>query len=289
MLTARWEAGRGWDAPTITPLARISLDPTSKVLHYAQTIFEGMKAFRGVDDRVRLFRPDLNMQRMNRSASRAHLPAFAPDQLLECIRRLVLVDEAWIPYSTSSSLYIRPAIIGTEGALGLAPSREALLFVVMTPVASYYSTGAPRPVSLLCNPDYVRAFPGGAGDTKLGSNYAPTFVVQGAAAREGCDQVLWVQGEDRALAEVGAMNIFLVLRGPGGRKTLVTPALDGTVLPGVTRRSVIDMLRASAQVDAVEERKITLDEVLAAQKEERLLEMFGTGTAVTVSPVGMLR
>lgn len=202
--------------------------------------------------------------------------------------RLVELDQSWVPGTNSSSLYIRPTLIGTEGSLGLSPSSEALLFVVLCPVSSYYSTTA-RPVSLLCDPHYTRAFPGGAGNTKLGANYAPTLMVQNAATKEGCDQVLWVQGPEQELAEVGAMNIFVVLRGKHGQMELVTPPLNGTVLPGVTRRSVLEMMRENVEVHCVEERKITLEEVLAAQRDGRLVEVFATGTAAVVNQVGMLR
>ena len=193
-----------------------------------------------------------------------------------------------MPASSSSSLYIRPTLIGTQGSLGLAPSTQALLFVVLCPVGSYYSQAA-RPVSLLCDPRFSRAVPGGAGDSKLGSNYAPTLMVQEGAAREGCDQVLWVQGPDQELAEVGAMNIFVVLRGEQGEQELVTPPLDGTVLPGMTRQSVLEMMREGGHVARVEERTICLAELLAAQMEGRLVEVFATGTAAVVNQIGRIR
>lgn len=290
MLTVRWESGRGWGTPTIQPFGTIAMHPASKVLHYAQEIFEGMKAYRGTDGKIRLFRPTLNMARMNMSARRAHLPSFPSSELLECIRQLILLDQSWVPASPSSSLYIRPAMMGTEGTLGLGPSSQALLMVLLSPVSSYFTPGQKaRPVSLLADPRHVRAFPGGCGYAKMGSNYAPTLSIQQAAQEEGCDQVLWLQGEHLDITEVGAMNIFLLLRQGPSSLTLVTPSLDaGTVLPGIIRRSVLELAAAVPGL-TVEERSITLPEVLEAQSSGRLLEMFGTGTAATVTSVASLR
>ena len=193
MLTIDWTAEGGWQAPKIEPFANFSVHPGAKVLictssplvyrlfpqvlHYAQELFEGMKAYRGVDGKIRLFRPMHNMARMNLTASRACLPAFDGQELVECIRRLVVVDQEWVPHDTSSSLYIRPTMIGTEPTLGVAPAGEARLFVLLCPVGPYYSTGF-KPVNLLADPQYVRAWPGGCGFTKMGSNYAPTLWTQ---------------------------------------------------------------------------------------------------------------
>ena len=192
MLTIDWTAERGWEAPKIEPFANFSVHPGAKVpihqcfkiylvfhqvLHYAQELFEGMKAYRGVDGKIRLFRPMHNMARMNLTASRACLPAFDGHELVECIRKLVVVDQEWVPHDTSSSLYIRPTMIGTEPTLGVAPAGEARLFVLLCPVGPYYSTGF-KPVNLLADPQYVRAWPGGCGYTKMGSNYAPTLWTQ---------------------------------------------------------------------------------------------------------------
>lgn len=288
MLTISWREGRGWGQPRIGQHANLSLSPASKVLHYAQELYEGMKAYRGVDDKLRLFRPDLNMKRMNQTANRSCLPNFDPDQLLECIRKLILLDKDWVPKSPNSSLYIRPTMIGTEPTLGLGPANQATLFVILSPVGSYF--GARHSVSLLCDPRYVRATPGGCGHTKMGSNYAPTLWVQKEAEKAGCQQVLWVFGGDQEITEVGAMNIFILLRSPvTGRVELVTPPLDsGTVLPGVTRQSVLDLAAEIEGIDVVQ-RKITLPEVLTASREQRLMEVFGSGTAAIVSPVGGLK
>merc|ERR1711874_439161 len=208
-------------------------------------LFEGMKAYRGVDGKI---------------------------------RRLVVVDQEWVPHDTSSSLYIRPTMIGTEPTLGVAPAGEARLFVLLCPVGPYYATGF-KPVNLLCDPSYVRAWPGGCGFTKMGSNYAPTLWTQKIAEQHGCQQCLWLFGDDHEITEVGAMNLFILLRRGDGSKELVTPPLDkGTILPGVTRRSIIELCSTWPDL-AVTERKITMSEVMTALAEGRLLEMFGSGTA----------
>jgi len=287
MLTIDWNKENGWAPPEIRPFENFSMHPGAKVLHYAQELFEGMKAYRGVDGKIRLFRPMHNMARMNLTASRACLPAFDGYQLLECIRKLVVIDSAWVPHDTSSSLYIRPTMIGTEASLGVAPADDARLFVLLCPVGPYYATGF-KPVKLLCDPSYVRAWPGGCGFTKMGSNYAPTLWTQKIAESHGCQQCLWLFGEDHEITEVGAMNLFILLRRSNGSKELVTPPLNkGTILPGVTRRSIIEMCSTWPDL-TVSERKITMSEVMSALSEGRLLEMFGSGTAAVVSPVGGL-
>jgi len=288
MLTVSWNATKGWGRPKIRPFQNLTLHPASKVFHYAQELYEGMKAYRGVDGRVRLFRPMLNMDRMNMTAERSCLPGFDSIQLLECIRKLLLMDLDWVPSSRSSSLYIRPTMIGTEGTLGLGPSEEATLFVILSPVGSYFSAHGIKPVNLLCDPRFVRATPGGCGYTKMGSNYAPTLWVQKAAGEEGCDQVLWVFGEQEELTEVGAMNIFILMKTDAGCELVTPPLSSGTVLPGVTRRSIIELAMNKPGL-TVSERTVTLPEILNAKSEGRLLEMFGSGTAAIVSPVGGLK
>merc|ERR1711936_416854 len=184
MLTIDWNKENGWAPPEIRPFENFSMHPGAKVLHYAQELFEGMKAYRGVDGKIRLFRPMHNMARMNLTADRACLPAFDGYQLLECIRKLVVIDSDWVPHDTSSSLYIRPTMVGLEPTLGVAPADEARLFVLLCPVGPYYATGF-KPVNLLCDPRYVRAWPGGCGFTKMGSNYAPTLWTQKIAEQHG--------------------------------------------------------------------------------------------------------
>jgi len=287
MLSIEWDVNSGWHAPKIEPFKNFSMHPGAKVLHYAQELFEGMKAYRGVDGKIRMFRPMHNMARMNLTATRACLPNFDGMELLQCIRELVMMDSEWVPHDSSSSLYIRPTMIGTEATLGVSPATEAKLFVILCPVGPYYSTGF-KPVNLLCDPGYVRAWPGGSGFTKMGSNYAPTLWTQKIAESNGCHQCLWLFGEDHEITEVGAMNLFIFLTNEAGEKELVTsPLSSGVILPGVTRRSIIELCSEWEGIK-VSERKITMGEVMKARAEGRLLEMFGSGTAAVVSPVGGL-
>lgn len=287
MLTIDWNHKEGWKNPEIKPFENFSIHPAAKVLHYAQELFEGMKAYRGVDGRIRMFRPMHNMARMNLTASRACLPTFDGHELLECIRQLVVMDQDWVPHCMSSSLYIRPTMIGVEPTLGVAPAGEAKLYALLCPVGPYYSTGF-KPVNLLADPTYVRAWPGGCGYTKMGSNYAPTLWTQKIAEQHGCHQCLWLFGPDHEITEVGAMNLFILLQDKNGNKELVTPPLSsGTILPGVTRRSVIELASTWPQL-TVSERRITMGEVMEARDQGNLLEMFGSGTAAVVSPVGGL-
>ncbi|XP_074793889.1 uncharacterized protein LOC141976680 isoform X2 [Natator depressus] len=243
MLTVEWDRDRGWGQPHIKPFQNLSLHPASSALHYAVELFEGMKAFRGQDQRVRLFRPLMNMERMCRSAARASLPPFDQLQLLDCIRRLVALDQDWVPHSDSASLYIRPTFIGTEPSLGVSRPSHALLFVILSPVGAYFATGPMGAVGLLAEPRYVRAWLGGVGDCKMGGNYAPTILVQDEAVRAGCQQALWLYGDDHQITEVGTMNIFLFWTDPQGDLELVTPPLNGIILPGVTRQSLLDLGR----------------------------------------------
>lgn len=287
MLSIDWDSGNGWGVPKIEPFQNFSMHPGAKVLHYAQELFEGMKAYRGVDGKIRMFRPMHNMARMNLSASRSCLPNFDGLHVLNCIRELVRIDAEWVPHDSSSSLYIRPTMIGTEPTLGVSPANEAKLFVILCPVGPYYSTGF-KPVNLLCDPSYVRAFPGGCGFTKMGSNYAPTLWTQKVAEASGCHQCLWLFGEEHEITEVGAMNIFVCLKKKSGGLELVTPPISSEIiLPGVTRRSIVEMVSGWEGI-TVSERRITMKEVMTEQENGNLVEMFGSGTAAVVSPVGGL-
>ncbi|XP_053824347.1 branched-chain-amino-acid aminotransferase, mitochondrial isoform X1 [Vidua chalybeata] len=242
MLTVEWSRAGGWGRPQIRPFQELRLHPASSALHYAVELFEGLKAFRGDDDKIRLFRPELNMERMQRSARRVCLPEFDGRELLECIRALVRLEGRWVPRDPRSSLYIRPALIGTEPALGVAPPGRALLFVLLCPVGPYFPSGF-GPVRLLADPRHARAWPGGAGHCKLGGNYGPCLELQEAARARGCHQVLWLHGPERHLTEVGTMNLFVFWERPDGGLELVTPPLDGLILPGVTRQSLLELAR----------------------------------------------
>ncbi|PPQ62809.1 hypothetical protein CVT24_000503 [Panaeolus cyanescens] len=296
MLTIPWAQESGWGVPKIQPYGPLALDPSCTVLHYAQTIFEGMKAYRHDDGRVTLFRPDMNMKRMNTSAKRIALPTFDGTALLELIKQLIRTDKHWIPTAPGHSLYVRPTLIGTQKAIGVGPPNEALLFVILSPVGPYYPDGF-KPVSLFGTTEYVRAAPGGTGAYKLGVNYAPGILPQKEAAKQGYAQNLWLHGPEHYLTEVGTMNMFVVFRKENGGLELVTPPLDGMILPGVTRDSVLTLAREHAQGKialpglptglelTVTERPVKMSEVRDAAKEGRLVELFGSGTAAVISPV----
>ncbi|KAK7791919.1 hypothetical protein R5R35_005432 [Gryllus longicercus] len=276
----------GWQKPQITPMENIALHPGAKVLHYAVELFEGMKAYRGTDGKIRIFRPDLNMDRMNRSAIRLGLPTFNGTELIKCMCRLVSIDREWVPHSEASSLYIRPTLIGIDPSLGVAACDSAMLYVILCPVGSYFDTKS-KAISLLADPQYTRAWPGGCGDKKLGSNYGPTIAVQQEASQQGLQQVLWLYGEDHLLTEVGTMNIFMFYINDRGEQELVTPPLDGLILPGITRQSILEISKEWNDFKICE-RHITMKEVIELTSENRVLEMFGAGTACVVSPVGSI-
>ncbi|XP_069679436.1 branched-chain-amino-acid aminotransferase, cytosolic isoform X1 [Periplaneta americana] len=277
----------GWQRPEIVPFENIVLHPAAKVLHYATELFEGMKAYRGVDGKIRIFRPDMNMERMNRSALRAGLPTFDGEQLIKCLCRLISIDQEWVPHSESSSLYIRPTLIGIDPSLGVAACGSAMLYTILCPVGSYFSGTGENPVSLLADPRFIRAWPGGCGDKKMGSNYAPTIQVQQEAQGRGLQQVLWLYGEENLITEVGTMNIFMVFINDRGEKELVTPPLDGLILPGITRASILHLSREWNEFP-VSERRISMAEVINLLGQNRLLELFGAGTACVVSPVASI-
>ncbi|XP_074050345.1 branched-chain-amino-acid aminotransferase, cytosolic isoform X2 [Macrotis lagotis] len=268
MLIVEWSLKFGWEKPQIKPLENLSLHPGSSALHYAVELFEGMKAYRGVDEKIRLFRPDLNMDRMLRSATRITLPGFDKKELLKCIQELVKLDKEWVPYSTSASLYVRPTLIGTEPSLGVKKPTKALLFVILSPVGPYFSSGSFNPVSLWANPN----------------NYGASIFAQNEALHHGCQQVLWLYGEDHQITEVGTMNLFLYWINEDGEDELATPPLDGIILPGVTRQSILDLAHKWDELK-VTERYLTMNDLIVALKENRVKEMFGCGTACVVCPV----
>lgn len=287
MLTIYWSEKEGWEAPQIKPFQNLSIHPATSALHYSVQLFEGMKAFRGADNHIRLFRPMLNMERMYRSAERSSLPLFDKNELVQCIKKLIEVDQEWVPYSAAASLYIRPTFIGMEPSLGVSRSGHALLFVIVGPVGPYFATGTFNPVSLLADPRYVRACRGGVGAYKMGGNYGPTIAIQAEALKQGCQQVLWLYGEDEEITEVGTMNLFIYWTTEKGERELITPPLDGIILPGVTRQSLLDLAREWGEFK-VTERKVGMKEFMEALKGGRVREVFGAGTACVVCPVGSL-
>ncbi|CAI9731897.1 branched-chain-amino-acid aminotransferase, cytosolic-like [Octopus vulgaris] len=283
MLEIEWSTEGGWGKPQITPFHNLLIHPAAKALHYAVELFEGMKAYRGPDNRIRLFRPMENMNRMNNSAQRVSLPTFDGRELVECIKKLVSLDADWVPATPGDTLYIRPTLVGTEPTLGVSPPNRALLFVIASPVGPYFPTGI-KPVTLMADPRYVRSWPGGPGEYKMGSNYAPTLLPQVEALQKSCQQVLWLFGEDHQLTEVGTMNLFIYWINEDGEKELITPPLNGLILPGVTRRSLLELARDWNEFK-VSEKEINMKEFLTALNEKRIVEVFGAGTACVVCPV----
>jgi branched-chain amino acid aminotransferase len=274
--------GKGWHDARIVPYQNLSLSPASMVFHYGQEMFEGLKAYKGEDGKVYLFRPEMNAKRANQSNDRLCIPNIPEEDFVEAVRAVVDVDRDWIPTEPGTSLYIRPFVIATDDFLGVAPSKTYLFMVILSPSGAYYASGL-APVGIWIEDEYVRAVKGGMGFAKTGGNYAASLIAQVKAHDDGYSQVLWLDGVERKyIEEVGAMNIFFKIAGK-----IVTPALNGSILPGVTRNSVLTLCRAWGY--EVEERRVSVDELVAAAKDGTLEEVFGTGTAAVVSPVGKLR
>ncbi|EEA27905.1 branched-chain-amino-acid transaminase bat2 [Talaromyces marneffei ATCC 18224] len=287
MLSIEWTATDGWLTPRIVPYQNLSLDPATCVFHYAFECFEGMKAYKDKDGKIRLFRPDKNMERLNKSSSRIALPTINADSLTQLIAEFAKLESRFIPNEKGYSLYLRPTMIGTQKTIGVGPPGSALLFVIASPVGPYYPTGF-KAVSLEATDYAVRAWPGGVGDKKLGANYAPCIVPQQEAASRGFQQNLWLFGEEEYVTEVGTMNLFMAIKNKEtGQKELLTAPLDGTILEGVTRDSVLGLARERLVPEGwvVTERKVRMSELAEASAEGRLLEVFGSGTAAIVSPV----
>lgn len=288
MLSIEWTASQGWLAPRITPYQNLSLDPATCVFHYAFEAFEGMKAYKCPhDNTLRLFRPEKNMARMNGSAARIALPTFSGDALINLIGEFCKLDQRFIPSEKGYSLYLRPTIIGTQRTLGVGPPGSALLYVIASPVGPYYPTGF-KAINLEATDYAVRAWPGGVGNKKLGANYAPCIVPQLKAAKRGFHQNLWLFGEEEYITEVGTMNLFVCLKDKEtGQKELVTAPLDGTILEGVTRDSVLGLAKERLEPKGwkVSERYLRMQDIAEAEAEGRLLEVFGAGTAAIVAPV----
>ena len=282
MFILNYSKDKGWHNGRIVPYQPISLDPAAKVFHYGQTIFEGLKAYKTEDGRTLLFRPQRNFQRLNRSNERLSIPHLDEELALEALIQLIKVDEDWIPTAPGTSLYIRPFVIATQAALGVAPSEEYLFMIILSPVGAYYSEDGLKPVKIYVEPEYVRAVRGGVGEAKTAGNYAAGLKAQEIAAEKGYPQVLWLDGVHRKyIEEVGSMNVFFKING-----TVHTPKLNGSILDGITRNSVLQILRHWGV--PVEERTISIDELYQAAKDGTLEEAFGTGTAAVISPIGEL-
>ena len=281
MLLAEWKPDQGWHDVRIKPYAPFMMDPSCMVLHYAQEIFEGLKAYKWADGRVALFRPEMNARRFNQSADRLCMPAVPEELFLGGLERLLKLEADWIPSAPGTSLYIRPAMIAVEAMLGVKPSSHYYFFIILSPVGAYYATGL-DPVGILVEDQYVRAVPGGTGEAKTGGNYASSLKAALTAKKKGYEQVLWLDGRHhRYIEEVGSMNMFFVY----GDK-IVTAALNGSILSGITRDSVLKL--ATSLGYEVQEKEIAIDDLMSDIKDGKLTEAFGSGTAAVVSPVGQL-
>ncbi|MCL1794616.1 MAG: branched-chain amino acid aminotransferase [Oscillospiraceae bacterium] len=281
MFVMEYSADKGWNNPGIVPYGNISLSPAAMVFHYGQELFEGLKAYRTSSGKIRLFRPEKNVARMNWTCERLCIPELDPEFALEAIKQIVSFDSDWIPGEPEHSLYIRPFVIATDPFIGVKPSSSYLFIIILSPVGAYYPEGI-DPVKIYVENEYVRAVKGGLGFAKAGANYAASLKAQDKAKKIGYTQVLWLDGVERKYVdEVGTMNVMFAI---GGK--VITPSLDGSILPGVTRDSVIALLKDWGY--AVEERKLALSEIIEADKNGTLSEAFGTGTAAVISPIGTL-
>lgn len=282
LLLMDYTRGEGWHNPRIEPYRALPFEPAAMVFHYAQAVFEGLKCFRSADGRILIFRPWEYAKRLVSSCERLCIPPLDADLTVRCIRELVKVDSSWAPSKPGTSLYIRPFIIATDNHLGVRPSETYLFIIILSPVGAYYAEGF-NPVSITVADGLVRAVKGGTGEAKTSGNYAASLFAAAMAKKDGYTQVLWLDGkEGKYVDEVGTMNIFFVIDG-----ALVTPRLDGAILDGVTRRSVIQL--AGEWGIKIEERKVAIQEVMNAGRDGALTEIFGCGTAAVISPVGKLR
>ena len=281
MFSMEWEDGKGWHNAEIKPYGPLLMEPSSIVLHYAQMAFEGLKAYRTDSGENVLFRPRENFKRMNNTSQRMCLPDLNIEEVLDALKQLLRLESSWVPNESGTTLYIRPTIVATEEAIGLKVSSKYLFFIILSPVGPYYPQGF-NPVKIMVSDKYVRAVPGGVGYAKTGGNYAASILAEKEAKKLGYTQVLWLDAvERRFIEEVGAMNIFFVIN-----DEIVTPQLTGSILPGITRMSVLELGKYWGL--EVSERRIPIDEILAGLKDGSVTEVFGAGTAAVISPVGVL-
>ncbi len=275
----RYTEGKGWHSAEIMPYENFSISPAATVFHYGQEVFDGLKAYRTDEDEINLFRAHDNFHRINNSAKRLAMPQIDEEFAYSALLELLNLEQSWVPKAEGTSLYIRPNYIGVDPFLGVRAAKEYLFYIMLGPVGAYYPRGL-APTRILVEKEYARAAKGGTGAAKTGGNYAASLIAGEEAHEKGCDQVLWLDSENRKnVEEVGSMNILFMING-----VLVTPPLDGTILPGITRDSVLQI--AKSKGIPVEERQISIDEVMDTAKSGALTEAFGTGTAAVVSPVG---
>lgn len=282
MFIMEYDTGMGWHDARVVPYGDITLSPAAMVLHYGQEIFEGMKAYRTPNGDIQFFRPEENFKRLNSSAERLVIPQIPVEDALQALHTLVDVDKDWVPHTDGASLYIRPFIFAADPFLGVRPGDKYYFIIICSPSGAYYASGL-NPVDIYVETKYVRAVKGGMGYTKTGGNYAASLAGQDEAHKQNYSQVLWLDGVERKyIEEVGAMNIFFIIDGE-----VVTPELQGSILPGITRKSVLELCRKWGM--KVSERRISADEVAEAYKAGKLQEVFGSGTAAVISPVGHLK
>ncbi|PKE18446.1 branched-chain amino acid aminotransferase [Macrococcoides caseolyticum] len=271
-----------WHNKKIIPYQEISMSPASQVLHYGQAVFEGLKAYK-TQHGVQLFRPDQNFKRMNRSCERLEIPKIDVEEMVQALKQLVELEKDWIPSGAGQSLYIRPIVFANEPFLGVRPAISYKFLILLSPVGAYYGGGQLSPTKIYVEDEYVRAVRGGVGFAKAAGNYAASLIAQSRAEKLGYDQVLWLDGVEQAyIEEVGSMNIFFVID-----NKLVTPELNGSILPGITRKSILELAEHLGY--EVEERRISIQEVVDSVKNGSLTEVFGAGTAVVISPVGEIK
>lgn len=282
MFVMKYTKGIGWHDAEIVPYGPFSLDPSSQVLHYGQEVFEGMKAYRTKDGKVQLFRPECNAERFVNSCDRLCIPSIDEADFVEAVKAIVRIDQDWVPHNEGTSLYIRPFIFATGKGLGVHASDEYIFCIILSPSGAYYASGL-KPVRIYVEDEYIRAAPGLTGFAKCGGNYAASMKSGELAEKLGYAQVLWLDGvEHKYVEEVGAMNIFFKIDGK-----IFTAPCNGTVLPGVTRRSVIELCKDWGY--EVSEDRLSVDDLMEYAKQGRVEEIFGTGTAAVISPVGELR
>ena len=282
MFAMNYDTGKGWHDARIVPFDNVTLSPAAMCLHYGQEIFEGLKAYRTADGSVQLFRPDENYKRMNVSAERMVIPKIDEEFMLRATKKLIEIEKDWVPHTDGASLYIRPFIFATDPYVGVRPADHYLFLIILSPSGAYYSTGL-NPVKIYVEQKYVRAVRGGTGFAKTAANYAISLKGQDEAHAQDYEQVLWLDGVERKyVEEVGSMNIFFVIDGE-----VITPELTGSVLPGITRKSALEVCKSKGY--KVSERRISIQEIADAYDNGKLDEVFGTGTAAVISPVGHLK
>ena len=287
MVSIEWDEENGWHDARVRAYEQISLDPASNVFHYGQAIFEGLKAYRHTDGSITAFRPEQNAKRLQNSAERMAMPELPEELFLEAVRQIVEIDKDWVPEAGGeASLYLRPFMIGTEKTLGVKPSSSYSFYIIASPAGASFDGGV-KPVSVWISEDYVRAAPGGTGDAKFAGNYAASLLAQQQAAEKGCDQVVWLDACERMyIEEMGGMNLMFV-EGSGDSAKIITPELTGSLLPGITRKSLLQVAEDLGY--ATEERKITVDEWRTGAQDGTITETMACGTAAVITPVGTVK